>query len=291
MKIVDIHVHIGDLEEKKNSSQYYDKYLPDIINYMDSNSISRCVLQSNAAEGFRIQEMEMFYDISMKYPDKFSWMIGIDSSTPTNQIYTLLAKQKELGACGVGEIVNHTPFTSAFADTIFSCAEALDLPVLFHMSSSLDFGYGLYDLPNLPLLETVLQKYPNLKIIGHSQPFWREISGDCPLDPKGRNTWGQGPVIPNGTLIRLLEQYPNLYCDLSANSGGCAIMRDLEFGLSFIKKNSSRLLFGSDIIGNKKRYPLLSWMIDQSKSGKISDESLEKILLTNACRLLNLDIK
>ena len=65
---------------------------------------------------------------------------------------------------------------------IFAAAETLSLPVLFHMSPEVGYEYGIVDDAGLPLLEESLKKYPNLKFIGHSQPFWHEISGDASGD-------------------------------------------------------------------------------------------------------------
>ena len=86
------------------------------------------------------------------------------------------------------------------------------------------------------MLEEALEKYPGLKFIGHSQPFWHEISQDAKPDLKSRMEWGRGPVREGGRLVCLMRNYKNLYADLSANSGGCAIMRDEKFGLQFLEE-------------------------------------------------------
>ena len=107
------------------------------------------------------------------------------------------------------------------------------MPILFHMSPQEGYEYGIVDEPGLPMLEEALEKYPGLKFIGHSQPFWHEISQDAKPDLKSRMEWGRGPVREGGRLVCLMRNYKNLYADLSANSGGCAIMRDEKFGLQF----------------------------------------------------------
>ena len=53
-----------------------------------------------------------------------------------------------------------------------------------------------------------------------------------------------GPVCPGG---RLLARYPNLRADLSAHSGGCAILRGPAFGLDFLHRFAGQLLFGTDM--------------------------------------------
>ena len=95
------------------------------------------------------------------------------------------------------------------------------------------------------MLEEALETYPRLKFIGHSQPFWHEISQDAKPDLKSRMEWGKGPVKEGGRLVCLMRNYKNLYADLSANSGGCAIMRDEKFGLQFLEEFQDRLMFGT----------------------------------------------
>lgn len=73
------------------------------------------------------------------------------------------------------------------------------------MSPKEGFQYGVVDGPGLPLLEENLKRYKGLKFIGHSQPFWHEISKDAPATPKERMKWGEGAVCPGGRLPYLFE--------------------------------------------------------------------------------------
>ena len=169
-----------------------------------------------------------------------------------------------------------------FLDKIFECAQKLELPVLFHMSPEEGFSYGVVDEPGLPLLEKLLNKYPKLKVIGHSQSFWIEMSKDAPTDREGRNSWGEGNIVPGGRVPELFSKYPNLYGDLSANSGGQAIMRDSEFGLNFLEKYSDRLFFATDMVNTDMIFPLGSWLDEQFKLGNITKDTYEKICYKNA---------
>ena len=45
---------------------------------------------------------------------------------------------------------------------------------------------------------------------------------------------------------KLLGDYPNLYGDMSANSGNNALSRDPEFTEGFLKRHKEKLIFGSD---------------------------------------------
>ena len=171
---------------------------------------------------------------------------------------------------------------------IFSAAETLSLPVLFHMSPEVGYEYGIVDDAGLPLLEESLKKYPNLKFIGHSQPFWHEISGDAAGDLSSRMEWGEGEVTPGGRLSYLFDTYPNLYGDLSANSGGCAIMRDETFGLSFLEKYCDRLMFATDMVNVDMEFPLGKWLEEMYQCGKLKEEIYRKIAYQNAESLFGL---
>ena len=100
-----------------------------------------------------------------------------------------------------------------------------------HVSPRPNFNYGIVDEIGLPRIERVLKKFPDLKLIGHSQPFWAEMSAD--LTEETRNAYPTGKVTP-GRLVQLMHECENLYCDLSAGSGGNALMRDPEHAVQFL---------------------------------------------------------
>jgi uncharacterized protein len=55
-----------------------------------------------------------------------------------------------------------------------------------------------------------------------------------------------GPVKRGGLTDKWLSEYPNLYADLSANSGNNAMSRDPEFARGFVARHKDKLIFGSD---------------------------------------------
>ena len=139
-----------------------------------------------------------------------------------------------------------------------------------------------------PLLEETLRRFPALKILGHSQVFWLEISSDVPEDHDGRSSYGRGPVLAGGRLPQLFAQYPNLYGDLSANSAGRAIMRDPEFGLRFLETYADRLFFATDMTHAEAVLPLGAWLDEQAACGKLSRHAYEAICRGNAQRVFGL---
>ena len=154
---------------------------------------------------------------------------------------------------------------------LFSCCEDLGLPLLFHMSPN-GINYGVIDEAGLPLLEKALMRHPKMAFIGHSQPFWFEISTyPDDLTPEERNIYPSGKVTP-GRVPYLLDNYPNLYADLSADSGGNALMRDPEYAVEFLNRYQDRLLFGTDICNTDFIYPLGSYLDSLLHQLKISEE-------------------
>jgi predicted TIM-barrel fold metal-dependent hydrolase len=159
------------------------------------------------------------------------------------------------------------------------CGEA-GLPVVFHMDVPLprhelgkDPGYWYCcDWENLG---TALERCPQTTFIGHAPGFWREISGDA---DDSQEMYPRGPVAPDGKLLRYLDTYPNLYCDLSAGSGLGAISRDPAAGRQFLLDYQDRCLFGRDFFGDELHQFLLSCDLPES--------ALAKILHGNASRLV-----
>jgi predicted TIM-barrel fold metal-dependent hydrolase len=124
-------------------------------------------------------------------------------------------------------------------------------------------------------LERTLKACPETIFIGHAPGFWRYISGD---EATSHESYPSGPVTPSGRLHKLLDEYPNLWADLSAGSGLNAIRRDLEHGREFILKYADRILYGRDSAGNELQEFLGT--LD------LSQEVMEKIRWRNAARLV-----
>jgi hypothetical protein len=134
----------------------------------------------------------------------------------------------------------------------------------------------------------VLAAFPNLTVIGHSQKFWAEIGGG--LTEQERGGYPRGKVEPGGRLVELMRRYPNLHGDLSASSGSNAVMRDPEFGCSFIEEFQDRLFFGTDICNpldvRKPMLQLSGWLDTMCDQGHISQSAYEKVGRGTALRIL-----
>jgi len=222
-----------------------------------------------------------------KYPGRFAWFVNVDpravDNSPDADLSHIIKYYKQRGAKGVGEICANLAFDDPKVDNLFRHCELNGMPVIFHISPMLGRFYGLYDEPGLPRLERALGKYPGVKFLGHSQPFWAEISAD--LDPNTRNGYPTGAVTP-GRVVELMRKYPNLCGDLSAGSGFNAVSRDSEFGYAFMEEFQDKLYFGTDICAPENDMKLSHWMDEAVAAGKLSRRAYERIGRLNALELL-----
>ena len=94
----------------------------------------------------------------------------------------------------------------------------------------------------LKQFDAMLKKYPKTTFIGHADAFWANVSADYAED----TSYPKGPIKPGGVTDRFLGDYPNLYADMSANSGNNFLNRDPEFAAAFLVRHQNKLMFGSD---------------------------------------------
>jgi predicted TIM-barrel fold metal-dependent hydrolase len=139
------------------------------------------------------------------------------------------------GGIGIGEQKFRVLADSAHLEKIAAIARDFEVPVLLH------FWDGDYNM-ELQRFHKILQKFPSVNFIGHAQTWWGHI--DKNHDPK--IVYPKGPVTPGGITDKLLTDYPNMFGDLSANSGLVALTRDAEHTRGFLDRHQQKLLFGSD---------------------------------------------
>ncbi len=100
---------------------------------------------------------------------------------------------------------------------------------------------------SIDTLENMLKLCPKTNFLGHAPGFWGHISND---DLMYTVAYPDGPVIPGGKIEYLLENYPNLYCDISAGSGCRALKRDLDYTYKLMTKFPERFLYARDYFDN-----------------------------------------
>ncbi|MAT15218.1 MAG: amidohydrolase [Planctomyces sp.] len=273
---IDMHTHIG---------QYTDpeKNLPasELVAWMDAHYIEKAVvlpLVSPESTLF-LQPPELALAAAKEYPDRLIPFCCYDprhaKHVGAEALVRHLRRYKDMGAKGFGEHKVGLPFNDPLMMRVYAACEEVGLPILFH----LDTIRGT-DQPGLPNLEEALATFPSLTFIGHGPGWWASISGDV----ESLGGYPKGDVAPDGAIDRLMEQYPNIYGDLSAGSGNNAIARDMEFGREFLIRRQDRICFGTDFLAPGQAVPQFATL----QAMKLPPEVEEKVFRGNAIRILDL---
>ena len=239
------------------------------------------------------QNVDEVLDIARESNGHFIPFMNLDPrmlyNSPDADLSFIIEHYKEKGCKGIGELTINMSFTDPRCLNLFKAAEKNALPITIHIATREGSTYGLIDDLGLPRLEYVLQKFPNLKVLGHSQTFWAHLSGDVSL-----SNWGgypTGKVVKPGRITELMRKYSNLLGDLSAGSGLNAMTRDPSFAYEFIDEFQDRLFYGTDICQPKNRnipmfFGLRDFLNNALSEKHISRDTYEKITHLNAEKLL-----
>jgi predicted TIM-barrel fold metal-dependent hydrolase len=146
------------------------------------------------------------------------------------------------GAVSMGELKYHVALDSPGMRRVYDIAAETRVPVMSHIQSFPHFPGELPYNTGYDRFDKILRAYPKTNFIGHADLFWANISADVPTD----RGYPSGPVKPGGWTDKLLSDFPNLYADISANSGNNALSRDIDFSRDFIVRHRNKLIFGSD---------------------------------------------
>lgn len=293
MKKIDIHVHASmwtnsatELKVPLASAEHIKEI------YCALNIERGIVLPLMSPEALRfVQSNEEMEYIANKFTNLFFWFCNIDPRMGKNScnsdLSEIITRYKKRGAKGVGEITANMYIDDPLMENLFYHCEQCDMPVIIHMASKRYGCYGVIDDLGLPRLEKMLKKYPRLKIFGHAQCFWNEIGNN--VTEENRVEYVKGKVV-EGAVVRLMREYPNLYCDLSAGSGYNALSRDDDFAYKFIEEFGDRLFYGTDICMPNQKTFLADWLDKSYKNGCITEENYEKICRKNAIRIFELSL-
>lgn len=289
---IDIHTHTIRLYDDRQRGICRWTYPEELLAMWDDLGIEKGVVLPLVHHeiGEILQTNENVLDIYNQYPDRIIPFCNFDVrywyNNPKVDYSKALEHYKSLGCKGIGEYVSNVWWDDDRSLNFLGHVEQAGLPLLFHVASADRGMYGLVDQPGLPKLEKVLKMFPKLQFIGHSMGFWSAISGDaCTENWMG---YPKGDVTEGGALIRLLRTCDNLWGDISAGSGNNALVRDFDFGCSFMEEFQDRLLFGTDICQPGQKVPQVDTMNRMRDEGKLSAEAYEKISHLNAEKLLGL---
>ena len=297
LKKIDIHAHATMFPNYSPSNAKGERFISaeELIGEYDNLGIDTGVLLPLvAAEGMLTTiPTEVCKAIADKYPDRFVWFCSVDPRASGNRVDADLARSlawyQSLGAKGCGEITAQLYADDPKLDNLFSACEELDMPALIHIGPILGRSYGIVDEIGLPRIESVLKKHPKLKLIGHSQCFWAEITADVTMQT--RTSYPSGKVT-EGRIAKMMRDYENLYCDLSAGSGSAAFMRDPEYTAKFVAEFPTRIMYGIDqcFVGNNDHaFALNKFMDKMLDDGMFSPEHYANIARYNTANLLGLE--
>ena len=174
-------------------------------------------------------------------PQRFTWFNSIDVSSP--DAAAALTRAVQQGAAGFGEMKFHVAADGPELRRIYALAAELRVPILLHFQEVDHFeGEGKWSSGYAQAFERVLKNFPDTTFIGHADAFWANVSAGY----HNEAAYPGGPIKRGGLTDRLLADYPNLYGDLSANSGNNALSRDPSFTVDFLERHQDKLMFGSD---------------------------------------------
>ena len=174
-------------------------------------------------------------------PHRFpSWFASTDITKP--EAAAILTQAVKNGAAGFGEIKFHVAADSPELKRMYALAGELDVPIMVHFQ---EVGHtpaeGTF-ASGWKRFVAMLKEFPKTKFIGHADAFWANISADY----AEADAYPTGPVVRGGVTDKLLGDYPNLFGDMSANSGNNGLSRDADFTKDFLHRHQSKLMFGSD---------------------------------------------
>ena len=195
---------------------------------------------TNAVLLTRGDVVEQVKAIQAKYPKKFIWSAGTDITKPEAE--KILTKAVKDGAQGIGELKFHVEADGPELRRMYSLAAELNVPILVHFQEFPHFeGEGNWST-GFKGFAKILKEYPKTKFIGHADAFWANVSADY----AEKEAYPSTPIVRGGITDKLLGDYPNLFGDLSANSGNNGLSRSPEFTADFLKRHQNKLMFGSD---------------------------------------------
>ena len=205
------------------------------IAHMDGAGVRQANLLTNG------NARETVGALQAQYPGRFpSWFAATDITKPEAE--GLLTAAVKDGASGFGEIKFPVAADGPELRRMYALAGELNVPILVHFQ---EVGHtpteGTFST-GWKKFATILKAYPKTKFIGHADAFWANISADyAEVD-----AYPTGPVQRGGVTDKLLADYPNLFGDMSANSGNNGLSRDPEFTREFLNRHQNKLMFGSD---------------------------------------------
>jgi uncharacterized protein len=189
----------------------------------------------------RVASAEQVKATQAAAPNRFITFASYDITKPdAEQVLTQAVKD---GAQGFGELKFHVAADGPELRRMYALAADLRVPLLIHFQEVDHFpNEGTWATGYAKTFASVLKAHPKTTFIGHADAFWANVSADY----RNEASYPSGPIARGGVTDTWLGEFPNLFGDLSANSGNNAMSRDPQFTADFLKRHQDKLLFGSD---------------------------------------------
>lgn len=284
--MIDFHTHIGKI--------FYGKKVltaRKLVETMDKNGINKTVVLpiENPEETHWYSTTDYVLRNCKRYSDRLIPFCNVDprrgaNNEKENITEKIIEEYVKKGAKGFGEILANLPFNDKRMKKIYRICGELKLPVVFHLGGVPGRSKnGLTDEIGLPLMESVLNEFSDTVFVAHGPGWWAEISAD--VTPEDRDGYPKGKIEKEGKVVYLLENYPNIYADLSAGSGYNALTRDDDFGIEFLNRCYEKLLFATDYLYSGQPLDIVGYI----KSVRISANKKRKIMTGNAEKILKME--
>lgn len=215
IKFIDVHVHAHPCTPGG---------LDVVADWMTRNRINRCIvspLNHKGSRDYTEQDRKTMLANFARYKGKMDRMCIIDAGevATVDEAVKILKKEIADGAIAFGE---HYGVGLMFDDPrnllLFEACEKVSLPVMFHIDQNKNMVEK-----GMERVDNVLKQFPKCKVIAHAY-WWRQLKD----------------------ADRQLQQYPNLYADLSGTVVPDLLNRDRKYAREFIVRNQDKLLFGTD---------------------------------------------
>ena len=220
VSVLDIHLHPRATVEAN-------------VLHLDGSGVTKAILLAGANDDRAKQAIAA-------HPTRFVRFASFNMTQP--DAIEVLRTAIQNGAIGFGEIKSQVAAAGPEMQRLYALAAELNVPITMHFQEVSQPGsQGTFNT-GLKQFDAMLKKYPKTTFIGHADAFWANVSADYAED----TSYPKGPIKPGGATDRFLGEYPNLYADMSANSGNNFLNRDPEFAAGFLVRHQNKLMFGSD---------------------------------------------
>jgi len=271
--MIDFHVHLGDLYFP--SPDIRPLSVEQLIDTMNRLGIEKSVLLPIDSPEAAYAYFTTFEALEAwrKYPERLIPFCDVDPRR--DNVAAQIDAFVKMGCKGFGEHKVGLAIDDERSKRLYTICGEKNLPVLMHLDPGLNI-----DEAGLPRLEGLLKEMPETKFIMHGPGWWTEISGGN----QERGGYPKGPIQPGGRVDILLQEYPNLYSDLSAGSAHNALTRDPDYTPGFLERNWKKLLFATDYLLADQDLPIVKFI----KELKMDEDKVRAITKGNAMELLGI---